>query len=160
MSGTVTQLGEVSVGGCIPTALGAFGAVEGNLNGQLAAAGNLSIALNVGPPSAAIAGELTAQVAASITGPYFGLQVDAQLDVIAAIQAQLEALAGIFAALGTMGVYLYVYNGTADSFGSAMGSVVGSGLPGGAPSDHIDAITLIASTPAAFAALQTIFKTS
>jgi hypothetical protein len=164
MSGTITELGEVSVGACIPTALGAFGALEGNLNGQLAAAGNLKLALNVGPPSIAVAGEIgaevTAQVMASVTLPYFGIAIDANLEVIASIQAQLSALVGIIASLGAAGVYLYRYDGTADSFGSALGSVVGSGLPGGAGTDDVHALTLIASTPAAWAAIGAIFKTT
>lgn len=164
MSGVLIPLGAVSVGACVPTALLAFGAVEGNLNAQLAAAGSLRIALDIGPPSVAVAAqigaEVTAQVAASVTGPYFGLAIDANLAAIAAIQAQLLALAGIVAALGTAGVYLYQYSGTADSFGNALQSTVGPGLPGGHPTDHIDALALIASTPAAWSALQTIFKTT
>jgi hypothetical protein len=136
MTGVLTELGEVSVGACVPLALAAFGAVEGDLNGQLAAAGNLKIALDVGLPTVAVAAQIgataTAQAMFSVTSPYFG----------------------------TAGVYLYQYSGTADSFGTALQSVVGSGLPGGQLSDHVDSIVLIASTPAAWAALQQIFKTS
>jgi hypothetical protein len=164
MTGVLTELGEVSVGACVPSALAAFGAVEGDLNGQLAAAGNLKIALDVGLPTVAVAAQIgataTAQAMFSVTSPYFGLAIDANLTAIAAIQAQLAALAGIIAALGTAGVYLYQYSGTADSFGTSLQSVVGSGLPGGHPSDHVDSIVLIASTPAAWAAIQQIFKTS
>ena len=160
MSGTVTELGAVSVGTCLPTTLGAFGAVEGNLNAQLAAAGNLRFALDLGPPSIAVAAEASAQIAASVTAPYFGLSISANLDAIAAIQAQLAALAGIVASLGTAGIFLYAYSGTADSFGTALQAHVGPGLPGGAPTDHIDALALVASTPAAWAALATVMKTT
>ncbi len=164
MSGVVTELGELSVGACVPTTVAAFGAVAADLNSQLAAAGNLKLALNVGPPTLAVATQIgavaTAQAIFSVTGPYFGLAIDANLTAIAAIQAQLAALAGIVAALGELGVFLYAYSGTADSFGTAMQAVVGPGLPGGLPSDHVDALALIAKTPAAWAALQTVFKTS
>jgi hypothetical protein len=160
MSGTITELGDVSVGACIPTALGAFGALEGNLNGQLAAAGSLKAALNFGPPTVAVAVEAGAQLMAAVTMPYFGVAIDANVSAIAALQAQLAALAGIIAALGSAGVYLYRYDGTADSFGAALGSVVGSGLPGGAGTDDVHALTLIASTPAAWAAIGQIFKTT
>jgi hypothetical protein len=164
MSGTLTPLGEVSVGACLPSTVMAFGAVEGNLNAQLAAAGNLKIALNVGPPSVVVAAQIaataSAQAMASVTSPYFGLAIDANLDVIAAIRAQLAAFAGLVAALGTAGVFLYQYSGTADSYGTALQSVVGSGLPGGAPTDHIDSLVLIASTPAAWEAMAKLMKTT
>jgi hypothetical protein len=164
MSGTITNLGEVTVGQCVPTALAAFGAVEGNLNGQLVAAGSLGLSLNVGPPSLSLATQIgataTLQAVASVTGPYFGIAINSNLAVIAAIQAQLAALAGIFAALGTAGISLYLYQGTADSFGTTLQAEIGGGLPGGGPSDHIDSLAIVARTPAAFAALQTIFKTT
>jgi len=164
MSGTITSLGSVTVGSCIPTTVAAFGSVEGNLNAQLVAAGSLSIALDIGPPSIDTAVQIgvtaSAQAMASVTGPYFGLAIDANLAAIAAIQAQLAALASIVAALGTAGVFLYQYNGTADSFGTTLQAQIGTGLPGGAGTDHIDALCLIASTPAAWAAMETVMKTA
>lgn len=164
MSGVLTELGEVSAGACVPSAAGAFGLVEANLNGQLVAKGSLKASLDVGPPSVALAtqigAELSAQVMASVTAPYFGATIQVDVDAIALIQAQLTAFAAIRIALGVAGIYLYQYSGTADSFGTALQSVVGSGLPGGQPSDHVDSIVLIASTPAAWAAIQQIFKTS
>lgn len=163
MSGTVTDLGSTTVGGCIPTTVSAFASVEGNLTSQLVAAGGLSTALDVGPPSVATATQIgataTLQAMASVTGPYFGLAIDANLGTIAAIKAQLAALGGIIAALGQAGVFLYQYNGTADSLGSTLQTVLASGLPGGAGTDHVDALCLIASTPAAWAAMQTVMKT-
>lgn len=164
MSGTITPLGAVTVGGCLPTSVAAFASVEGNLEGQLAAAGSMKAALDIGPPSVSLAAQMAAtvsgQITASVTAPYFGLQIDANLTLIAALQAQLAALAGILAALGTAGVYLYKYSGTADSFGTELQATVGGGIPGGAPTDHIDSLVLIASTPAAWAAIQTVMKTT
>lgn len=164
MSGIVTPLGEVSVMGCVPTAVGAFGLAEANLNGQLAISGGLKASLDVGPPSIALAAqigaELSAQISASVTAPYFGAAIQVDVNAVALIQAQLAIIVGLIAQLGTMGIFLYQYSGTADSFGSAMQSTVGTGLPGGAPTDHVDALALIASTPAAWAAMQALFKTS
>lgn len=164
MSGTITPLGAVTVGGCLPTSVAAFGAVEGNINAELAAAGNMSIALDLGPPSlelaTAIGADFSGAIVASVTEPYFGLQVDANLDLIATLNAQLAALAGIMVALGTAGVYLYKYSGTADSFGTELQATIGGGIPGGGPTDHIDSLVLIASTPAAWAAIQTVMKTT
>jgi hypothetical protein len=164
MSGIVTELGEVSIIGCVPAAAGAFGLAEANLNGQLAISGGMKASLDVGPPSVALAGqigaELSAQVMASVTAPYFGAAIAVDVNAIALIQAQLRIIVALIASLGTMGVFLYKYSGTADSFGTAMQSVVGPGLPGGFPSDHVDALALIASTPAAWAAMQNLFKTS
>lgn len=164
MSGIITPLGEVTVGGCLPTSVAAFASVEGNIEGQLAAAGAMQIALNLGPPSVSLAAQMAAtvsgQIAASVTAPYFGLQIDANLTLIAALNAQLAALAGILTALGTAGVYLYRYNGTADSFGTELQATIGGGIPGGSPTDHVDALVLLASTPAAWAAIQTVMKTT
>lgn len=164
MSGTVTQLGNVSLSSALPTTAQAYGSVEGNLNAELAAAGNMSVSLDLGAPDLALAtaigADFSAAVVASVTEPYWGLQVDANLDLIAQLNAQLSAIAGIMAALGTAGIYLYTYSGTADTFGSGLQAVVGGGLPGGAPSDHVDALCLVASTPAAWAAIQTVMKTT
>ena len=159
MSGTVTDLGHVSVGAVIPAALGAWGALEGNLNGQLAAAGNLDVSFQLGPPTAEAAADVATEVVAAVDMPYFGLAIDANLDAIAAIQAQLAALAGIVASLGTAGVFLYRYDGTADSYGAAMDSAIAT-LPGGAPTDEVHALTLLTRTPEAWAAIQQIFKTT
>lgn len=154
----------MTVGACVPTTVAAFASVEGNLTAQLVAAGSLSLALNVGPPSIETAAQIgataTLQAAASVTGPYFGLAIDANLLAIAAIEAQLAALAGILVALGKAGVFLYQYNGTTDTLGSSLQTSLASGLPGGAPGDHVDALCLIASTPAAWAAMQTVMKTA
>lgn len=164
MSGTINQLGNVSLSSALPTTAEAFASVEGNLNAEIAAAGNMSISLDLGAPDLALATaigvDFSAAVVASVTEPYWGLQVDANLDLIASLNAQLSALAGILAALGTAGIYLYQYSGTADSLGTSIQSVVGSGLPGGAPTDHVDALCLVASTPAAWAAMQTVLKTT
>jgi len=164
MSGTLTPLGGVTMGGVLPTTLGAFGAVEAQLNFDLASAGNLQIQLDLGPPELAAAvemgAEVDAQIVASVTEPYFGLAIDANLGAIAAINAQLAALAGIVAALGAAGIDLYLYQGTADSEGSTLQSALSGGLPGGLPGDHVDSLILIARTPEAFAAMQLLMKTS
>ena len=157
---TIDYVAEATVGGCVPTSLVAFGSVEGNLNGQLAAQGNLKLTLQAGPPSVAVAASIAGQVQASVTSPTFSVGLSANVAAIAAIEAQLAALAGIFAALGAMGVHIFVYDGDAASFGGEVSAAIGGGLPGGAPTDHINAIILATQTPGTWPAMQVIFKVS
>lgn len=157
---TITHLGSYTVGGLMPAAAGAFGSLEGDLNGQLAAQGNLSIALAVGPPSVAVAAEIAANVAASVTSPTFGIALSANVAAIAAINAQLAALAGLFAALGAAGIELYAYSGTAAGFGAAVAGETSAGLPGGSGGDVVNALVLATRFPAAWAALAQIMVTA
>lgn len=164
MSGTVTDLGDVSLGQALPTTLSAMGAVTAQLNADLVAAGSLKVALDLGLPSlaeaTAIGAAANAQAIAMVTEPWFGLQVDANPGLIALIQAQLAALGSIIAALGQNGIELALYNGTASSFGPSVDASFGGGVGGGLPGDHIDALMLIAKTPEAYAAIQLVMKTS
>lgn len=157
---TTEVVGSFSVGGLIPGALVAYGAVEGNLNGQLAAQGNLKLSLVAGPPSVAAAAQVAANVVLAVTTPTFGIALSANLDAIAIIQAQLAALAGIFAALGTAGIVLLTSDTTLAALGGEITTAVAGGIPGAVPSNSVHAITLIATTPAAWAALAQILKTS
>lgn len=164
MSGTITNLGDCTVGQILPTTVATFGSRLTNLNAQLAAAGNLAIALNVGPPSmpeaVQIGATASAQAIASVTSPYFGLQITTNAALIASLQAQIAALGTVVAALGEAGVQLYLYQGTCDSLGSTLQAEVGGGIPPGLPADHVDALVLVAKTPAAFAAMQLTMKTT
>jgi hypothetical protein len=157
---TTAIIGAFSVGGLMPGALAAYGAVEGNLNGQLAAQGSLKLSLTLGPPSVAAAAQIEANVAASVTSPTFGIALSANLDAIAAIQAQLAALAGIFAALGTAGIVLLASETTLNAFGGEITAAVSGGIPGAAPGDSVHALTLVATTPAAWAALAQLMRTA
>jgi len=164
MTGTVTDLGDVTLGAAMPTTVSAIGALTASLNADLAAAGNLKLALDLGLPdletATAIGATANAQAIAMVTEPWFGLQVEANPGLIAMIQAQISALGGIIAALGQAGIELAVYNGTADSYGPAVTTAFGAGVGGGLPADHIDALMLIAKTPAAYVALQLLLRTS
>lgn len=135
-----------------------------NLNLQLAQAGSLKLALDIGPPSVALATQIgltaTAQAQFAVTAPYFGLAIDANLAVISALNAQIAAFGSLVAALGTAGVQLYLYQGTCDSLGSTLQAEVGGGIPPGLPADHVDALVLVAKTPAAFSAMQLTMKTT
>ena len=153
-------VGAFSVGSILPTTLAAFGAVEGDLRSQLAAAGNLSLSLQVGIPSVAVQAQALATFEAGVSEPYLGIGIDANISAIAAINAQLTALGGIVAALGTAGVVLLTSDTTLGALGGEITSAVASGIPGATTSDHCNAITLIATTPAAWAAMQALLKTS
>jgi hypothetical protein len=157
---TTAIIGAVTVGGLIPGAAIAYGAVEGNLRGQLAAAGSLKASLTGGPPTVAAAAQIGANVAAAVTSPTFGIALSANLDVIAALEAQLAALAGIFAALGTAGIVLLASETTLNAFGGEVTAAVSGGITGAAPADSVHALTLVATTPAAWAALAQLMRTA
>lgn len=157
---TTAILGSFSVGSILPTTVSAFGSVEGDLQAQLAAAGNLSIALQAGIPTPEVQAQASATFEASVGEPYLGVGIDANLDAIAAINAQIAALAGLVAALGTAGVVALVSDTTLGALGGEVTGAVASGIPGAAVGDHVNAITLIATTPAAWVALAKFVRAS
>ena len=153
-------VGAFNVGSIMPTTLAAFGAVEGDLRSQLAVAGNLKLSLQVGIPTPTVQAQALATFEAGISEPYLGVGIDANLSAIASINAQLGALAGIVAALGTAGVVLMVSDTTLGALGGEINGAVASGIPGAISGDHVNAITLVATTPAAWSALAKLLKTS
>jgi hypothetical protein len=157
---TTTVIGSFSIGQILPTTLTAFGSVEADLNAQLAVDGGLAVSLTATLPDADIAAEASAAFAASFTEPDLSASISANFDAIADIQFQLSLLAGIALALGTAGVVLVASDTTLNAMGSELTSAVASGIPGAAPTDNVKAISLIATTPAAWAALATLVKTS
>jgi hypothetical protein len=134
--------------------------VEGDLRSQLAAAGNLALALQVGVPTPEVQAQALATFEAGISEPYLGMGISANVTAIAAIQAQLSALAGLVAALGTAGVVLLVSDTTLNALGGEITAAVAGGIPGAGPTDSVHALSLVATTPAAFAALGRVFRTS
>ena len=161
MAGNLTFFGEVTIGACLPIANGMFAAVVAQLQAQLAGAVALSAQLKVRPPTLAAQLDVAiALVAALRAGIVLGLpgidfQVTACATLIASLEAKIAVLAGF--PLGTAGVFAYAYDGSASSYGPTVGSVVGSGLPGGRADDHINALIFATSIPATWAALGGVF---
>jgi len=161
MAGNLTFFGEVTVGGCIPSAGALFAAMVADLQAQLNAQVALLARLKVRPPSLLAQIDLVTKLLATLRGavhlnlPGVDFQVKAVGQAIAALKARIALLARY--PLGVAGVMAYAYGGTASSFGETVNTTVGPGLPGGHPTDHVNAIILATSIPATWAALGELF---
>jgi hypothetical protein len=154
----IKHLGSYSVGLLFPTMATLLAGVITQLRAQLAGNLRVSAQLAVQLPSIdariKAAGQLYAQM--SLQKP--GFKANANVDAIAVLQAQLAVIARLQAALGlgTAGVEAYEYDGSAAAFGAEVASETAGGLPGGHPSDHLQALVLATRYPAVFDALRTI----
>jgi hypothetical protein len=134
-----------------------------DLEAQLAAAIALQVRLGITPPTIAVQLEIAIALVAALRAaialglPGVDFQIAACATLILRLRAEIAVLAGLNVAFGTAGVQAYVYDGSAASFGPTVASTVGPGLPGGAPSDHVDALVLATSVPAVWAAMGKVF---
>ena len=151
----ITRFASTSVGGVVPAFAGLLAFLKAKLTGDLSARLRLSGLIQVKPPKIAATVNAMAALAASLTatGPGVKINATAQLDAIAIIQAQLLAYASLLAALGAAGVEAYEYDGTAAAFGGEVAGETARGLPGGLPSDHMNALVLATRIPATWDAL-------
>jgi hypothetical protein len=167
---SITHLGSLSIGVAVPgcatavsagiagitgaldnllaqlTALNAFVPVPIDFTAQLALAQQMVVsvqnAISVGLPVPSLAAQLAiiaakvAELTAQITG------ITGQLTVLVDLQAPLEAA----------GVDVYAYDGPVDAFGSELDSALGSS------SAHANALALVTTYPATWAAMTEIFK--
>ena len=163
MAGTITPLGEMTVGSLVPTTLSLFGSYYSNLQAQAAAAGNLKAALNVAPPSVAAVGQITgvlqAGLQAVVRGPSLNAAIVVNAQALLAIQAQLQAIGNITAAFGEAGAFVYTYSGDAGSFGSTVQAQLQNGLPGGGPNDIVNAFIVVTSIPRTWDAIGKVLLT-
>lgn len=173
MPGNLSELGTMSVGAANPmlglagaqlnvSATLAIGEVQAKLTGLLSLVAALS-----GPqvPALAIAGAAQALLSleTTVSAPDPTLQLQAVLAAAAELeaslvdmQAQLAFAVSIGELLAAGGVAAYRYSGTADTFGAEVSAHTSTGIAGGAPSDHVEAVVLASSVPAAIAALGAI----
>lgn len=162
MSGVLTAHGVVSLVEAIPGMAqlaellkAAQKATRLELLGKLRGLASVSAAL-AAPPlpgvTAAAAAKLAVQLALNPSVAAPSLQVSANAQLSADIQAQLAGLVPF--EIGTAGVGAYTYEGTMDTLGSSIGGATSSGLPGGSGRDPAYAVLLVATTPAAIEALR------
>jgi hypothetical protein len=166
MSGAITPLGVVSVGQALPgmvtledLAAAAQALARAQISGRLAGAASVKVALTLPPPpgvKALAALQVAAQVAVTPQFALPGLQVEGNAALIAGLQAQLGGLTLPDFGLGAAGVAAYKYSGTIDSLSASLGAHTNDGLPGGSGSDVGYAVVLVATAPAAVAALKSL----
>jgi hypothetical protein len=83
----------------------------------------------------------------------------ASAESLAAPATSLAASMG--AVLSTGGLQLYAYQGSAASMGAELASAIGAGLPGGGGAKaNVYALVVVTESPAAFAALGEVVRTS
>ena len=175
---TVVYCGELTIGGALPGAnaatiaaitgingavpdllarigsLQAFAPSDVNLGAQLQLANQLvsnvqtSISLGIAPPS----------IAAQIAG--IAALVAAMLAQLSGVQAQLDLVLDFQGLLAAAGIHAYAFSGTTGALGGELATELASGTPGGSPSDPANAVVLVTTSPAAWAALSQIAKVS
>jgi len=157
MAGSLTMFGEVTIAGVLPGAGAMYLKMVADLQAQLDVALSLQARVAIKLPTLDAQIELVVALLAALRAsvklglPGIDFQLSACVSAVAALEARIALLAGF--PLGTAGVFAYAYDGDAASYGGTVGSVVGAGLPGGRPSDHINALILATSIPGTWAAM-------
>lgn len=129
------------------------------ITGKLAGLANVSAALTIPPLPGVVAeaaGKLAVQLALNPSVAAPSAQVSANGSIAAELNAKLGGLLLPDLGLGAFGVAGYRYDGTIDSLGPSVSGALGAGLPGGNGSDHGYAVLLVATEPAAIAALRKV----
>jgi hypothetical protein len=164
MPSTATIVGQLSVGQCAPSTADLVAKATLEIQGKLTGALKISGALSLSPPSlsAQLAGaiegvaKLQAAFSAGITPPGATLTIAANLQLIASLGAQLAALLALSEAMAVAGIAVISYTGDGGQYGSKMQEKVASFAP---PGNALQAVTFLATEPAAFAALGTVLLT-
>jgi hypothetical protein len=167
---TILSLGALSVGGAVPGASVAVSAGIAGINGALPDIAARLTALAAFAPSPvsftaqiALASASLVSVNAAITAglpvPDIAVQLATVAAVVAdlaaavaAVNAQLSVLAALQAPLAVGGVAAYAYDGAIGSLGSELGAAVGGG------GTHSNALALVTTDPTAWAAMSAVLK--
>jgi len=164
----ITNLGELSLVAAVPmlatfkTSLDAVTAISlPDLQSQLDGLGNVLAAITVAPPelddTIAAALATVAQLQAAISGPVVTLQAEAILAKLGDLSVSIGTLTAA-AALAIPGgtVSAYVFDGASSVIGVELQAAINGSIPPG----HANAVILVATSPADWAALQLVLATS
>lgn len=139
----------------------ALGELQARVAGLLKVQATLTV--GIGPPTLLATIQATEQVLVNLEASFGGPVVTLQLDAIAAILLTLNASIGALEAMAQIplggSLFAYSFDGRASEFGPQVTAATGGGFPGGAPSDHANAIILATVEPATWAILQAVFRT-
>jgi hypothetical protein len=156
---TLSVLGRLSVGGILPEEASLLAGILPDLQGRLAGALGLSGSVEVELPTLQAkldaAGTIIAEVQAEIalSGPAAKVSFQAMADIIAELRAEIALILELQLALGGAGIYVFSYDGTAADLSAELGAQTDGGLPDCGPDDHVNALILATSVPAAWVAL-------
>lgn len=173
---TISYLGGLTVAGAVPGAEAAVNAgmagIDPGLSNLLSQLGALTAYVPVPIDFSAqlleaqklVAG-LNAAVTGGLTPPSLDVQlaalqvsIDALQLSVDAINAQLSILTGLQGPLGTAGLHGYAFDGIVTTLGGELAFELSSGVPGGTPTDHANAVVFVTTSSAAWAAMGEIFK--
>lgn len=162
---TVQYVGGMTIGDALPGVQAPLIAAIGDIQARLTAL--LEFKPNLVPPSltadiqanAEILANLKLSLALGVTPPSLDVQASIMLDAVALLKAQLAIILALFD-LFRAGIHVYNYTGQANALGADFTAALASGVPGGAGTDAVDGLLLIAAVPAAWAAIAQLFKTT
>jgi hypothetical protein len=172
---STTYLGSLSVGGVLPGGVAVAAAGAAGINAVLPdLAGRLAALLSWTPTPISIAAQLTqltamitalnAQLTLGIAPPSLATQLANLAALIAELQGlvngvelQLTYVTEFQALLGAAGVHAFAYDGATGDLPASLLSALAS-VPGVGPADHCNALALLTTIPATWAALAQILK--
>ena len=173
---TIVYCGELTVGGAMPgaqaaglsgaaginaalpdilarlAALQAFAPLPVSFAAQLALANQLvqgiQLSISLGIPEPSILAQLAA-VAALVAD---------LLAAVSAINGHLSIVLDFQALMTAAGIHVYAFTGLSGNLGAEIAIELATGTPGGAPTDTCNALVLVTTVPATWAALAQIMK--
>lgn len=162
---TVVYVGGETIGSALPGVQGAILQAMGDVQAKIAAAVNF--APNLTPPSIAadiqangqILANLQAAAAIGIEPPSISAQLDIMASAVLVLKAQLQIILDLLN-LFTAAVHVYAYQGQTDALGGEFTTELSAGVPGGVGTDLANALLLITTIPADWAAIAQVFKTT
>lgn len=173
---SVEYLGSLTVGDVMPGAVAVGAAGVAGINAALPdIQARLDSLLTFSPGAVDFAAQLSlaqqtvtsiqTAISAGISPPSISQQlaqisalIAELLAAIANINAQLDLILDFQALLGSAGIHGYAFSGQTQNLGSELAAELSGGTPGGAPTDAANALVLITTVPAAWAALSQILK--
>lgn len=152
----LAYVGSLSLPALVPVVELSIGAPAIAINAQLQGAISLNASLTVSPPTVAVYLATLAEIEAQLTAaidlglPSVSFQFSDTVTLIASLEAAFGILAQLEALLtASIGVYAFVYSGTASAMGAAVTAELASAFPDGAPSSAAtQAMILGAVSPA------------
>lgn len=174
---TTQHLGELTLGGTMPGASAAGIAGVAGINAALPTLQDqLASLLSFAPTPVSFAAQITglqamitglqASITLGLVPPSLSTQLAALAAMIAALQlqisginAQLTIIADFQNALGAAGVHAIAFQGAVSDFGGELAGRL-STVPGLAPGDPSNALVLLTTVPATWAAMAQVLKVS
>jgi len=159
-------VGQLSVGQCVPAFNSLVVKTAADIQAKLVGCASVSAKIAITPPTLEakltaatnLVAAIEAQIAASAGLGLPAVQVDlsVMLAVKVELQAQLEVLLALLDAMATAGIAVISYTGDAPNHGAKVQEKVNA-IAG--PGNALQSVTFLATEPAAFAALGKVLLT-